>query len=144
MTTQALREKRARSWDRWVTISIVIALLLPIPFARFESWPQGGTILVRPVLPWSRFRFCYVSFPENDAVEEAYRFTWKGQILPADHYPKPLLLVSSAADAPLLKWQNNPELTLSDVFQQGYFVQVSTYWRPILLWPFAMLVSKPA
>ena len=143
MTTEALGEKRARSWDRWVTIIIVIALLLPIPFARFESWPQGGTILVRPVLPWSRFLFCYVGFPENDAVEEAYRFTWKGQILPADH-AKPLLLVSTSADSPLLKWQNNPELTLSEVFQRGNFVQVSTYWRPILLWPIVMLFSKSA
>lgn len=144
MTTQALRDKRARRWDRWVTIIIVIVLLLPIPFARFESWPDGGTILVRPVLPWSRFLFCYVSFPENHAVQEAYRFTWKGQILPADHHPKPLLLVSTSADSPLLKWQNNPELTLNDVFQQGNFVRVSTFWRPILLWPIAMLVSRTA
>lgn len=143
MTSHALSEKKARAWDRWVTIFIVIALSLPIPFARFESWPQGGTILVRPVLPWSRFQFCYVRFPENDAVEEAYYFTWKGKILPADN-SSPLLLVPTSAEPPVLKWQKNPELTLSEVFQQGNFVQVKTFWQPILLWPFAMLVMKPA
>ncbi len=99
--------------------------------------------MVRPVLPWSRFQFCYVRFPENDAVEEAYHFTWKGKILPADN-SNPLLLVSTSAEPPVLKWQKNPELTLNEVFQQGNFVQVKTFWQPILLWPFAMLVSKPA
>lgn len=143
MTTEALGEKRARTWDRWVTVIIVITLLLPIPFARFESWPRGGTILVRPVLPWSRFLFCYVSFPENEPIEEAYRFTWTGNILPTDH-TKLLLSVSGSADPPLLKWQNNPELVLTDVFQQGNFVRVNTFWQPILLWPFTMLVGKPA
>lgn len=141
MMNEALYQKRAKAWDRWVTIIIVGLLLLPIPFARFESWPDGRTILVRPVMPWSRFHFCYVAFPGGEPVEEAYEFTWRGRILPANT-PDPLLLVISSAEAPLLKWQNNPELVLEEVFQQGDFVQVGTFWQPILLWPLSMVASK--
>lgn len=136
-------QKRAKAWDRFITIAIVAILLLPLPFARFESWPDGGTILVRPVMPWSKFHFCYISFPKGEPVEETYGFTWRGKILPAGT-ATPLILVTSSAESPLLKWQNNPELALDEVFQQGDFVQVDTFWQPILLWPVSMLSGKPA
>lgn len=141
MLNETSYQKRARAWDRWVTIIIVALLLVPIPFARFESWPDGRTILVRPVMPWSRFHFCYLSFPTGDPVEEAYEFTWRGQILPPGT-TDPLLFVISSAESPLLKWQNNPELVLEEVFQKGDFVQLDTFWQPLLLWPLSMVMSK--
>jgi len=143
MLNETFYQKRAKVWDRGVTIIIVALLLVPIPFARFKSWPDGRTILVRPVMPWSRFHFCYVTFPGGDPVEEAYQFTWKGKILPGGT-TTPMLFVISSAESPLLKWQNNPELVLEEVFQQGDFVQVDTFWQPLLLWPFSMLTSRPA
>lgn len=141
MLNETLYQKRARRWDRWVTIIIVLLLLIPVPFARFESWPAGRTILVRPVMPWSRFHFCYTSFPGGVPVEEAYYFTWRGQILPANRQ-SPMLLCITSAESPVLKWQNNPELALEKVFQDGDFVQIDTFWQPLLLWPFSMLTSK--
>ena len=141
---ETLPQIKANAWDRSVTIIIIMLLLMPIPFVRFESWPGGGTILMRPIMPWSYFHFCYNLYPGGEPVEEAFQFTWRGKILPTDT-PEPLLLiVSSAAASPILKWQDNPELPLEDVFRHGNFILVNTHWRPILLWPFTMVASKLA
>jgi hypothetical protein len=133
----AMLEKKARNWDRWVTLSIVFLLILPLPFVRFEAWPQGTIVFERIIMPWSRFQICYVDYVHKEPVVEEYRFTWKGELLPRN-ISLPLFARSHAVDPPLLKWQNNPDIVLKDIFYEGDFLQIKTFWRPILLWPFAM------
>ena len=134
----AAYERKARAWDRWMTILIVVALFVPLPFARFESWPTGTVITERLITPWSRFRICYVAIPDESPVEEVYNFTWTGKLRnPAG--PDPLVIGVSAADTPLLKWQNAPEVPLRAVYLKGDFLRVKTLWQPLIFWPFRMM-----
>jgi hypothetical protein len=129
-------EMRARRWDRWVTIAIVALLFLPLPFARFESWPAGQILADHIITPWSRFRVCYVTYPDGKAVEEAFEFTWKARIIPGN--PSPILPRLQSLHPPLLKWQNGPEVELKEPFYRGDLLQVRTSWQPIVLWPFRL------
>jgi hypothetical protein len=132
-------EKKARSWDRWVTGMIIVLLLIPLPFARFESWPTQGVLLERLILPWSHFRFCYVRHPDGETVEERYRFDWKGTVIPRQSEPTAPFLLNSQWP-PLLKWQNAPEIRLEEVHRQGGWVRVRTVWQPIVVWPLRSLL----
>lgn len=136
-------ERRARSWDRWATFSIVAFLLVPVPFARFEAWPTGTVISEHIVMPWSGFRICYAAYPHGDPVEEEYSFTWKGEILPRQPSRTILIGVDSVAP-PILKWQNRPEVTLKGAFFQGDLIKLRTFWQPLLLWPFQMVLRAGA
>lgn len=130
-------EKKARRWDRYVTLSIVLLLLVPLPFVRFESWPHGAIVFERIIMPWSRFQLCYVDYAHDAPVVEQYFFTWKGELLPKN-VSLPLLARSHAVEPPILKWQDNPDIVLKDIFSKGDFLHIKTFWRPLLLWPFAM------
>ena len=134
-----LSERQIRRWDWLVTLTIVVCLCIPLPFARFQAWPQGDVFLEKLVTPWSQFRLCYISFPEKDPVEELYRFTWKGKIL-SQGVPAPTpLVVTSVDEEPSIRWQKNPEIPLSDIFRRGDFIHVETFWQPLLLSPFRMM-----
>ncbi len=125
-------------WDRRVTWLLVLLLAMPLPFARFETWPGGTVISEHPVTPWSRFRICFWEPPEGAPREERYEFTWKGQVLPRESPPTLFLDVPSLRP-PALKWQDNPEIPLDQSFFQGHLVRLETYWQPLILWPFRML-----
>jgi hypothetical protein len=129
-------EKRARSWDRWVTIVIVACLFIPLPFARFESWPAGQVLADHIVTPWSRFRVCYAAFPDGLPTEETFAFTWKARIIPGN--PSPILPRLQSLHPPLLKWQDGPEVELKESFYRGDLLQVKTSWQPVVLWPFRL------
>lgn len=137
-TDTFLSEHRTRYWDWLVTSVIVIVLCIPLPFVRFESWPQGTVLFEKLVTPWSQFRICYTSFPEEESVEEVYGFTWKGKVISRSIQPS-IPLVFTSTDEPLLKWQKNPEVPLGDVFLRGDFVHVETFWQPLLFSPFRMI-----
>lgn len=131
-------ERLATGWDRWVTIAIVALLLIPIPFARFESWPSGNLLSQQLLMPWSRFRICYVSFPERQLVDDVYGFHWDGLSLRADPgLARPLALTS--IQEPLFKWQGRPAIPLTELHATGDFLLVRTCWQPLLLWPLRML-----
>ncbi len=134
-------EQLARGWDRWVTVAIVLLLLVPVPFARFETWPDGRLLLQQPLLPWSHFRLCYVSFPDGVAVDEMYRFHghWPRPEVPLD-FTRPVGIPS--LDPPLVQWQGRPPLPLNDLFRSGALLRLRTCWQPILLWPFRMLAAS--
>lgn len=121
------------------TIIIVVALLIPVPFARFESWPTGRVLSEHLILPWSVFRVCYGSYPDGEPVVERYEFTWKGEILPREGTPE-LLMTFASSSEPLLKWQNLPEEPLRRLFQEGDLLKLKTIWQPLLIWPLAMVV----
>lgn len=129
-------EKRAQRWDRWVTIAIVAILFIPLPFARFEAWPSGQVVADHIIMPWSRFRICYVSYPDGAPKEERFEFSWKARILPGD--PLPTLHGFQSFHPPILKWQNGPELELKEPFYRGDLLRVKTSWQPIALWPFRL------
>ncbi|SMC17372.1 hypothetical protein SAMN02746041_00305 [Desulfacinum hydrothermale DSM 13146] len=134
-------ERRARRWDVLVTVVLALTLLIPLPFVSFRAWPGGELMLVRPVLPWSSFRLCYLPAGGDGPVEELYRFTWDGKIVPGGGE-----LTHAAAleswEAPLLGWQGQPELELTTLYRNGQFLVVRTRWRPLVVWPLAMLVSS--
>ena len=133
-----VRERRARRWDRRITVLIVLILLLPFPFVQFQSWPDGRPLYVYMAMPWSGFRICYTSVPEGRAVEEVYRFSWTGKILPASGSPS--LLLTVAAEGPLtLKWRGSPAVVLRELYQQGALLEVKRLWQPLLLWPLRMV-----
>jgi hypothetical protein len=130
-------EKKARLWDRLVTIAIVIALFMPLPFARFETWPKGIMVAQHVVMPWSNFRLCYTSYPDGEPVEDVYRFTWQGEVLPK-FTTSPHLLSATTLEVPGLKWQNGPELLLREMFSEGELLEVQTFWQPVIFWPLKM------
>jgi hypothetical protein len=134
----AYYEKKAKSWDRWTTLVIVGLLLIPLPFARFEAWPEGTILAERLVMPWSAFRLCYTDFPSGEIVEEAYHFTWKGKIVPPSASSTTLFVINSM-DTPLLKWHNAPPLPLEQLFLSGDLLRMETFWQPVLFWPLKML-----
>ena len=134
----SLYEKKARSWDKWTTIIIVGLLLVPLPFARFMAWPGGTVLAERIIMPWSHFQLCYTAFPGEEPVEETYRFTWKGEIVPRSATSSTVFVVTSV-DPPLLKWQNTPPLSLEALFYKGEMLKLETAWQPVLLWPLKML-----
>ncbi len=129
--------KKAEKWDRTITLAIVLLLAVPLPFARFETWPHGRIFPDRIIAPWSRFRICYTSPSGGETHEDVYRFTWTGRLITGDASPLNLFLVASAGD-PSLKWQDYPETPLKDMVQKGRFLRVETFWQPLFLWPFRM------
>lgn len=134
-------ERRARRWDVMVTGVLVLFLLIPIPFAQFRGWPGGEPVLERPVLPWSSFRLCYVPAGGGRPVEEVYRFTWNGKLVPGGgelRHPAAL----ESLDAPLLAWQRQPEVELRSLHRNGEFLLVRTRWRPVAAWPLGMLLAS--
>jgi hypothetical protein len=132
-------EKKAAAWDRFVTVIIVLLLFFPLPFARFQTQPQKVVLLERPILPWSQFRIRYVTYPRGVPVEQVYRFTWNGKIVAQDVAATPAQTSVSFAitpvNNPLLRWQNNPEIRLGDIFVQGEVLKVTSFWQPLLFWP---------
>jgi hypothetical protein len=96
-------------------------------------------ILERPILPWSQFQIRYVTFPQGIPVVQRYGFTWKGQLHSDPTGLEAALKESGFAitpvNDPLLKWQNNPEIRLGEMFTHGEVLKVTTYWQPLLLWP---------
>ena len=129
--------KRAEKWDRTITVAIIILLALPLPFARFETWPHGAVFFDRLVTPWSRFRICYTSPAENEIREDVYGFKWNGRLQSGTASSLNLFLVDSVG-VPLLKWQDYPDTPLKDMVHRGKFLRVETFWQPLLLWPFQM------
>jgi hypothetical protein len=143
METIGMHEKRAVAWDRFVTLIIVGLLFLPLPFARFQTAPQMTILLERPILPWSRFTIRCLSFPEGIVMESSYGFTWKGQLVPMeDGRPtspvQEIAFPISPVSEPLLRWQNNPDIRLGDLFVRGETLTVNSFWQPLLLWPVRM------
>ena len=137
-TARVDHERRARSWDRWVTLVIVLFLLVPFPIARFDSWPGGQVVLDRLVMPWSRFRICYVSFEDGNPVEEEYTFTWPAR-LDQQHGPLPAEFTVHSAEPAILKWQDAPEMALGNLFSNRELLRLRTLWRPLILWPIEKL-----
>lgn len=134
----AFHERRARVWDRWTMASIVFILLVPLPIARFESWPGGDIVLDRPIMPWSHFQICYISYPDGMPVEEFHTFQWNGRLENREaSYPVDFVWLS--AEPAVLKWQNAPEIVLVDLHGKGETLRMKTFWRPVLLWPFEAL-----
>lgn len=134
----AFHEKRARVWDRWTMALIVVILLVPLPIARFESWPGGDVVLDRPIMPWSHFRICYVSYLDGKPVEEFHTFQWNGKL---DNHERsgPVDFGWLSAQPAVLKWQNAAEIVLGDLHGKGETLRMRTHWRPVLLWPFEAL-----
>jgi len=131
-------ERLAKGWERWVTVAIVALLLAPIPFVRFETWPSGNLLRQHPLTPWSRFRICYLSFPDHSLVDDPRGFHWNGLGLqPEPIFDRPLAL--SAAGEILFKWRDQPELPLTELDARGDLLLVRTGWQPLLLWPLRML-----
>lgn len=133
-----LRERQARRWDRRITLLILLLLLLPFPFAQFVSWPNGKPLYVYLVMPWSEFRICYETLPGGQAAEQVYRFSWTGRIMPGNG-SAPLLVTAASSGPLILKWQGAPEVVLRGLFQQGNFLEVKTFWQPLILWPLRMV-----
>jgi hypothetical protein len=142
MDSVAVQEKKAMVWDRMVTVFIVALLFLPIPFARFQVQPQLSTLLERPVLPWSRFHIRYLSYPQGAAMEENYRFSWRGRIWrETGQGVTPERQVSFAitpVNEPLLRWQDNPDIRLGELFTRGEVLTVSSFWQPLIFYPARM------
>jgi hypothetical protein len=131
-------EKMPRKWDRRITIIIVLLLLVPLPFARIESWPGGNILMERLIVPWTGFRLCYISYPEMEPVVEDYSFTWKGELLPRNGSSL-LLAYNPFMGEPILKWRNSREIHLNELFTTGGVLRFSSSWQPILLWHAGML-----
>lgn len=131
-------EQRAKVWNRWVTGAIVVLLFIPFPIARFDSSPGGSVVLDRLIMPWSRFKICYVSFQDDDAVEEQYTFTWPEK-LDQHHGSLPADFDTESAEPAVLKWQDAPEMALGSLFVRGESLRLRTLWRPLLLWPMEKL-----
>lgn len=134
-------EKLARGWNVWVTVAIVVLLLIPLPFVRFESWPNGTLLFQQLLVPWSSFRICYTSFPDRLAIDDVYHFKWSG-LHPHTDVALDSLMAISSTQPPLLKWQNRPEFPLSDLFYEGGLLQIKTCWQPVLFWPIYMLYES--
>lgn len=132
------RERRARAWDRWTTGVIFLLLLIPLPIARFQSWPGGEIVLDRLVLPWSHFRICYVSLADGNPVEEVHRFRWNGRLQGGEGV-SPLNLEWISMGPAMLKWQDAPEILLSRRQEEGQMLRMKVLWRPVLLWPLEAL-----
>ncbi len=133
--------KKARLWDRWVTVVIIIFLLIPLPFVRFEVWPEGTVLYDHMVLPWSRFRICYTTFPDREIREDVYSFDWKSEFLSRKKASPPRLLVVSSVYVPTLKWQDRRETPLKEMYQNGSFLRVTSFWQPLMFWPFRMMLQ---
>ena len=131
-------ERKARKVDRLMTIAILIVLLIPLPFARFEAFPAGGVISEHMIMPWSDFKICYTAFPDEEAIEETYQFTWKGEILPREPSRSILFSINSLTP-PILKWQSLPDVSLKGIFFQGEMLKLRTFWQPIMFWPLKMI-----
>lgn len=131
-------EQRARVWNRWVIGAIVALLVIPLPIARFDSSPGGSVVLDRLIMPWSRFKICYVSFQDDSAVEEQYTFTWPGE-LDHHHGPLPANFDVDSVEPVVLRWQDAPEIALGSLFINGESLRLRTLWRPLLLWPMEKL-----
>lgn len=142
MESIGMPEKRAMAWDRLVTVAIVILLFAPVPFVRFQVAPQMMTILERPILPWSEFQIRYVSYPQGLPQIENYGFTWKGLIVPKTSPDDAPRRDASFAITPvnevLLRWQNNPDIRLGEMFARGEVLKVSSFWQPLLFYPLRM------
>lgn len=126
--------------DMLMTIAVLLVLLIPVPFARFEAFPTGNLISEHMIMPWSDFKICYTSFPSGEPVEEKYRFTWKGEILPSEGSRQAIFSVNST-EPPLLKWQSLPDVRLGSVFLSGDMIRLKTFWQPIMLWPIKMVLN---
>jgi hypothetical protein len=138
----SISHRRAVTWDRMVTVFIVVLLFVPMPFARFQVAPRMTTILERPVMPWSRFQIRYVSYPQGLPQAASYGFTWKGQMLrePGDN-PAPQRETTFAitpANEPLLRWQDNPDIRLGEMFVRGEVLKVTSFWQPVIFYPLRM------
>jgi hypothetical protein len=131
------RGKRIVSWDSWATVFFLLLLMVPLPFARFESWPSGRIISEHLVTPWSRFQLCYTDYPGGQAVQETFNFTWKGELIPRGMVPPELFFINSL-DPPAFQWQSTPEVVLKESFYKGELLRLETFWQPVLLWPFKM------
>lgn len=131
-------EKRARKWNIRVTMLLVAVLFVPLPFARFETWPGLEIIAEHIVTPWSRFRLCYEAFPGREPVEDVYTFTWKGRLRNGDG-SEPQFLHPGSYGPAVLKWQNGPEMVLRDAYANGDLIKVETFRQPIIAWPFRMI-----
>ena len=131
-------ERNARKVDRLMTIAILMILAIPVPFARFEACPAGTVISEHMIMPWSGFKICYTTFPDGEAVEEEYQFTWKGEILPREVSTSILFSIDSITP-PILKWQSLPDVSLKGLFFQGEMLKLRTFWQPIMLWPLKMV-----
>ncbi len=136
----SIYEKKARFWDKAITGVLALVLVFPFPFARIKAWPADRVISEHLIMPWSHFRICYLSFPEGNAVEEVYRFTWKGEIEDGS-IQTPLTLSLKSTHPPILRWQNSPEKALSEIFYEGDLLRVETFWQPLLLWPIKMVLG---
>jgi hypothetical protein len=133
-------EKNARRVDRLMTIAILMVLLAPLPFARFEACPTGSVISEHMIMPWSGFKICYTAFPSGEPVIESYRFTWKGEIIPREA-SNPVLFPIESITPPILKWQSLPDTQLKGLFFQGDMIRLKTFWQPIMLWPVKMVLQ---
>lgn len=131
-------EEKARKWNIWVTASLVAVLFIPLPFARFETWPGRDIISEHIITPWSRFRLCYEAFPGRETVEEVYTFSWKGRLQNGDG-SDPQFLHPGTVGPAALKWQNGPEVVLREAYAKGELIKVETAWQPMIVWPFKMM-----
>lgn len=132
-------ERQARRMDLFMTIVVLLVLLIPLPFARFEAFPSGDLISEHMIMPWSDFKICYSSFPNADPVEESYRFTWKGELIPKAS-SKPVLFAVNSMEPPVLKWQSLPDVRLGSLFLDGDMIRLRTFWQPIIFWPIKMVL----
>ncbi|HAA03026.1 MAG TPA: hypothetical protein DCE18_06620 [Syntrophobacteraceae bacterium] len=130
------------TWERMVTVFIVALLFLPIPFARVQVQPQMSTLLERPILPWSRFHIRYLSYPQGIPMEETYQFTWKGMIRretdPAGAPQRQVSFAIPPVSEPLMRWQDNPDLRLGELFTRGEVLAVRSSWQPLIFYPIRM------
>jgi hypothetical protein len=142
MESISIQEKKAMAWDRLVTVAIVVLLFLPLPFARFQVQPQMSTILERPIMPWSRFQIRSISYPQGTPMEETYQFTWRGQILRQSEQGSTLqrqaIFAITPVNEPLLRWQDNPDIRLGELYTNGEVLTVTSFWQPIILYPVLM------
>jgi hypothetical protein len=131
-------EEKARKWNIWVTVFLTVILCVPLPFARFETWPGLDIISEHIIAPWSRFRLCYAAYPGGETVEDVYAFSWKGQLRNGDG-SNPQFLHPGSLGPVALKWQNGPEIVLKDAYAKGELIRLETTWQPMIVWPFKMI-----
>jgi len=93
-------------------------------------------------LPWSRFHIRYLSYPQGTSMEENYRFSWRGRIWRETGQgvtaQQQVSFAITPINEPLLRWQENPDIRLGELFTRGEVLTVSSFWQPLIFYPARM------
>ena len=75
-------------------------------------------------------------------MEDNYRFSWKGRIYRDTGSDvtaqQQVRFAITPANEPLLRWQDNPEIRLGELFVRGEVLTVNSFWQPLIFYPARM------